>query len=95
MAKKAKQITPEVKVASFKDAQTAALFGVDVTEVGTVTYHNRSVITVQFAKATATRVSDKLFKIIVAVDPASADIEAPALVEALKGKWEGSDEATK
>ncbi|WP_313392013.1 hypothetical protein [Sphingobium yanoikuyae] len=98
MAKKAEQNTAAVKSASFHNAATAALFGVDDRELGTVTFHDRGIITVQFAKATATRVSDKLFKIIVAVDPASTAPEAPAdeaqaVIDALKGKWESDDEA--
>lgn len=97
MAKKTKQITPEVKSASFKETASAALFGVDVRELGTVTFHERGIITVQFATATATRVSDKLFKVILAVDPAAqqaAPDEAQAVIEALKDKWEADDEAT-
>lgn len=96
MAKKAKKNTPEVTLASFKDAATAALFGVDTSALGEVVFNERGVITVKFATTTATRVSDQLFKFVFAVDPAStpSDIEPAAIIEALKEKWEADDEAT-
>lgn len=72
MAKKSKQTSVEVKSASFKDATTAALFGVDIRELGEVTFHQNGIITVAFQNTTAQRVCDALF---VIVEP-TAQVEA-------------------
>lgn len=94
MAKKKPQInTPEVVLASFKTAEMAALFGLTRESIGTVTFLQNGIATVDFGTAIAQRVSANMFAF--GVDPATAAapaIEAPALVEALKGKWEADDE---
>ncbi|KAA9010933.1 hypothetical protein [Sphingobium limneticum] len=93
MAKKKPQInTPEVVLASFKTAEMAALFGLTRESIGTVTFHQNGIATVDFGTAKAQRVSASMF--VFAVDPAATlpAIKAPALVEALKGMWEADDE---
>jgi len=83
--------------ARFKTPEMAALYGLDTKAIGTVVFNHNGIVTVDFGTAKAVRVSDSIFEFAGSVDPAiieaQASIEAPALIEALKGKWEVEDEA--
>jgi len=90
--------TPDItEFARFKTPEMAALYGLDTKAIGTVVFNHNGIVTVDFGTTKAVRVSDSIFDITLAVDPATieaqASIEAPALIEALKGKWEVGDEA--
>jgi hypothetical protein len=93
---KNKTKTPDItEFARFKTHEMAALYGLDTKATGKVVFKHNGIVTVDFGTAKAVRVSDSIFDFAGAVDPAAtaAPVEAPALVEALKDKWEARDEA--
>lgn len=95
---KNKTKTPDItEFARFKTSEMAALYGLDTNATGAVVFNFNGIVTVDFGTAKAVRVSESIFDITLTVDPAvieaQASIEAPDLIEALKGKWEADDEA--
>ena len=94
---KNKTKTPDItEVARFKTPEMAALYGLDTKAAGTVTFRQQDIVTVVFGTAKAIRVHESMFEFAGSVDPAvietQASIEAPALVDAIKDKWEVGDE---
>lgn len=95
---KNKTKTPNItEFARFKTPEMAALYGLDTKAIGKVVFNHNGIVTVDFGTAKAVRVSDSIFEFAGSVDPAAieaqASVEAPALIEALKDKWEAGDEA--
>lgn len=95
---KNKTKTPDItEFARFKAPEMAALYGLDTNATGTVVFNHNGIVTVDFGTAKAVRVADSIFDITLTVDPATieaqASVEAPALIDALKDKWEVGDEA--
>lgn len=63
--------------ASFKSKEMAAVFGLTVESIGTVTYSVNGHMTVDFGSVIAERVSASLFNIVKAAKPA----KTPELTE--------------